>query len=133
MPEEFSGIVIAQKGQADILPGVLIPFSAGVDQKSGIAIGFVVGIGGEDGTETLDFKQVVGVKQPGNVFGDWNIRKFMDDEEVNAVIIFAEDIFRVKVKKMGIVTQFDLHGTDGGFMPVDVTFVHRRVLSLMEK
>ena len=33
---------------------------------------------------------------------DWNIRKFMDDEEVNAVIIFAEDIFRVKIKKMGI-------------------------------
>lgn len=33
---------------------------------------------------------------------DWNIRKFMDDEEVNAVIIFAKDIFRVKIKKMGI-------------------------------
>lgn len=117
-------IVITQKRQADILPGILIPFSAGVDQKSGIAIGFVVGIGGEGGTKSFDFKEIVGVKQPGNVFLDRNIGKPVDDEKVDAVIISAKDIFGIKIKKMGIVAQFDLHGTDGGFMPVDITFVH---------
>lgn len=130
MLKEFSGIVGAQKGEADILSGILVPPSAGIDQKPGIAVGLVVGVRGEGRTKTFDFKEVVGVKQPGNVFWDGNVRKLMDDEQVDTVVIFAENIFRIKIKKMGIVTQFDLHGADGSFMPVDVTFVHRRVLSL---
>lgn len=85
MPEELPGIVGAQKGEADILPGILVSFSAGINQKPGVAVGFVVGVRGEGGTETLDFKQVVGVKQSGNIFWDWNIRKFMDDEEGNEI------------------------------------------------
>lgn len=93
MVEELFGIVAAQKGQADILPGILVPFPTGINQKSGVAVGFVVGIGGEGRTEAFDFKEVVGAKQPGNVFANWSIRKLMDDEQVNTVIIFAKDVF----------------------------------------
>ena len=88
--------------QADIQCGILVSLSGLVDEKTRITYGFIVGICVETGTDSFYFKQVIGFKDVGNIFFDCFFTQFSDDKQVDTVIIFAENIFRLKLQQMRI-------------------------------
>lgn len=72
--------------------------------------------------DALALKEIICPENTGDILGDSLSRQFPDDQKVNAVAVFAKDIFFKKLQYVRIVTQFDFDGAGGGFVPVDARF-----------
>lgn len=86
------------------MPGILVEGAGGIDQVACVSVGFVVGVCCEAGTDSLDFKKVVGFKKPADAFEDWLIQKLAYDEQVNPVFVIAECVFRMVFQHVCIVS-----------------------------
>ena len=113
------------------MPGILISLSEGVDQQPGVGIRLVIRVGGDGRTDALDLKNVIVFKYPCNVFGYYCICKFLDNKQINPVIVVAKEMFWTEVKEVGVVTQFNLHGADSSLVPIDTVFFHGESLSFV--
>ena len=50
--------------------------------------------------------------------GDGHIHKVFDDEKIDTVAVFTENVFRFVFQKIGIVFKLNLECTGSGFVPV---------------
>lgn len=92
-----------KEGQGDIEAAVLPRATELVNQKSGIADGFIVSTDHQGRMESFDFKEVVTPEITGDILEDWKVRQFSDDQEVNTVVVVAQDIFGLEVKYIFVI------------------------------
>ena len=117
---QLSGIAEGEKSDADINRSYLRLLTDLVHKKSGISDRLVICGGCDGGMDSLDLKKVIGSEDPGNIFGNLLSGYFVDDKKIDPVTVLSKDIFGHKVQQVGIIAQFNLYGTDGSFMPVDM-------------
>lgn len=74
--------------------------------------------------EPFDLKQVAGFENAGDILRNLYTGYFPNDQEIDAVAVASKDKFRLEIQKISVIAQFNLQGTDGRFVPVDVMFLH---------
>ena len=119
MLHQLLGISEGKEGEGDIEAAVLLGTADLVNQDSGVADGFIIGTDRQGRVETFDLEQVVSLEIAGDVLEDWQVRKFSDDQQVDAVAVVPKNIFCLEIQHMFVITQFDLHCASGCFVPVN--------------
>ena len=92
-----------KEGQTDIQSRILVSFSGLINEKTRIAYGFIVRICVDTWTDSFYFKQVISFEDVSNIFRNDFFLKFFDDKQVDTVMIFTKNIFRLKLQQMRIL------------------------------
>lgn len=120
-PVDYTGILqpVGQTVQIKIFQQFnFVLFANLVCKKVCIANRFVVGAYSDGRVGTLELEQVIFSKNMRNVFWNRLFRRFLNDQKIDVLIVFPKRVFREKLKKINVITEFNFDSSGGGHVSV---------------